>query len=391
LPQIAFLHHVGMDWVPFQRPRLPPADRVERYFQLARDAHWFSNEGPCVRLLCDRLAEYVGGSLDCTTASSGTLGLMVALRAALGPRTTRRHVIVPSFTYIASVSAILWTGLVPVFIDVAPDHWHLDPEQLEDVLRKNQGRVAAVLACSTFGCAPPRLVREAWEQACCAAEVPLIVDSAAGFGSRDEQDRPLGGQGVAEVFSFHATKPFAVGEGGAVFAADEALSERIARQTNFGLNDQRALADAPGLNAKMSEIHAATALAALDDFEVVLKARARRAAAIRAGLAEHGFGFQSGCEASAGQFVPALAPSETMRNDILQSAPAAHVELRTYHEPLHVMAGLSRFEAFGDLPVTRHLAARMLSVPLANDLTDGEISRIRALLTKPATRAIGQT
>jgi dTDP-4-amino-4,6-dideoxygalactose transaminase len=370
-----------MDWVRFQRPRLPSAEHVERYFMLARDAHWFSNEGPCVRLLCDRLAAYVGGSLQCTAVSSGTLGLMVALRAAVGAQPERREVIVPSFTYIASVSAILWTGLVPVFVDVASDHWHLDPEELKTALNEREGRVAAVLACSTFGCAPPRMVRRAWEQACSRAEVPLIVDSAAGFGSRDERNQLLGGQGVAEVFSFHATKPLAIGEGGAVFTADQALSERMARQTKFGLDAQRALTDQPGLNAKMSEIHAATALAALDDFETVLEARARRSVAIRAGLAEHGFAFQRGCETSAWQFVPTLASSATVRQDILDAARLARVELRTYHEPLHVMASLSSYETLGDLPVTRDLATRMLSLPLASDLTDDEISRIRALLT----------
>lgn len=373
-----------MDWVPFQRPRLPSADRVERYFKLARDEHWFSNEGPCARLLCDRLTRYVGGSLHCTAVSSGTLGLIVALRAAVGPRSSGREVIVPSFTYIASVSAILWAGLTPVFVDVAPGHWHLDPDQLAAALRERDSRVAAVLACSTFGCAPARSLTHEWERSCRGAGVPLIVDSAAGFGSRDEHDRPLGGQGVAEVFSFHATKPLAVGEGGAVLTSDVLLGERIARQSKFGLNPRRALSEAPGLNAKMSEIHAATALAALDDFDTVLDARASRSAAIRAGLTDEGFEFQSGCESSAWQFVPTLAATAAMRDEILGSAKAARVQLRTYHEPLHLMAALERHERVGDLHVTRDLAARTLSVPLANDLSEDEISRIRAVLMQRA-------
>jgi dTDP-4-amino-4,6-dideoxygalactose transaminase len=216
------------------------------------------------------------------------------------------------------------------------------------------------------------------------------VDSAAGFGSRDDQGQPLGGQGVAEVFSFHATKPLAVGEGGVVFAKDEELSGRIARQAKFGLDAQRALTDPPGMNAKMSEIHAATALAALDDFETVLQARARRSAAIRAGLAEQGFAFQSGCESAAWQFVPVLAPSAAVRQGILAAARSGRVELRTYHEPLHGMALLSRHETLGDLPVTRDLAGRMLSLPLANDMKDDEISRIRSLLIEPAEGRVGR-
>jgi dTDP-4-amino-4,6-dideoxygalactose transaminase len=309
---------------------------------------------------------------------------MVALRAAVGASSRGNEVIVPSFTYIATISAILWTGLRPVFVDVAPGHWHLDPEALDAALEERADRVAAVLACSTFGSAPPRTVREPWEEACKDAGVPLLIDSAAGFGSRDERGEPLGRQGVAEVFSFHATKPLAVGEGGAVFAAEQSLVERIAAQTRFGLDARRVLSNEPGLNAKMSEIHAAIALAALDEFEHVLVARARRSAAIRVGLGEYGFGSQQGCEGSAWQFVPLLAPNSSMREDILRAARLARVQIRTYHQPLHVLAQLGHYKTVGDLPVTRDLATRTISLPLANDLTEAEISLIRTVLIQPA-------
>jgi dTDP-4-amino-4,6-dideoxygalactose transaminase len=377
-----------MDWVvPFQRPQLPPAEKIESYFARSRAAHWFSNEGPCANLLCDRLASYVSGSLHCVAVGSGTLGLMVALRAAVETQPGRNEVLVPSFTYIASISAILWAGLVPVFVDVAPDHWHLDPQALEAALDERSSRVAAVLACSTFGCAPPLAVIKAWEAACQRAAVPLVVDSAAGFGSRDESGRPLGRQGVAEVFSFHATKPLAVGEGGAVFTADPDLAELIAQQTRFGLDDQRALAGVPGLNGKMSEIHAATALAALDGFDEVLMARAHRSAAIRVGLAERGFAFQLGCEDSAWQFVPVLAPNAQVRARVISTAQSAGVQIRTYHEPLHEMRPLSHYKTVGDLAITRDLGARSLSLPLANDLSEVEVAHIQCVLAGPAERA----
>src|SRR5439155_9147454 len=98
--------------------------------------------------------------------------------ACLGANPKPREVIVPSFTFIASVSAILWCNLEPVFVDVAPEHWHVDPSQLAAALDSRSSRVAAVLACSTFGAAPPVAVRDAWQVACQDAGVPLIVDSA---------------------------------------------------------------------------------------------------------------------------------------------------------------------------------------------------------------------
>jgi dTDP-4-amino-4,6-dideoxygalactose transaminase len=369
--------------VPFQRPTLPAADLVENYFARSRAASWFSNDGPCVTLLRDRLARYVGDGQYCVAVASGTLGLMVALRGAVEASPERRpplEVLVPSFTYIASISAILWSGLQPVFVDVAADHWNIDPVALETALRERSGKVAAVLACSTFGCAPPIAVRNSWEAACAAASIPLVVDSAAGFGSRDESGRPLGRQGIAEVFSFHATKPLAIGEGGAVMTADRELADRIARQTRFGLDGQRELAGSPGLNAKMSEIHAATALAALDGFDEVLSARSRRSRAMREGLVEQGFTFQLGCDGSAWQFVPVLARSPQARDRILREARAGGVQLRTYHEPLHMMPALEGYPRSGDLPVTLDLAGRALSLPLANDLTDDEIARVRSVL-----------
>jgi dTDP-4-amino-4,6-dideoxygalactose transaminase len=366
--------------VPFQRPQMPPRELVESYFELSRESHWYSNEGPCARLLSERLGAYVGAPACCAPVSSGTLGLMVALRAAVGPRPARTEVVVPSFTYIATVSAILWTGLQPVFVDVSPEHWHLDPPALAQALEERSDAVAAVLACSTFGTAPPAAVTAGWEAACETAGVPLVVDSAAGFGSRDERDRPLGLQGLAEVFSFHATKPFAIGEGGAVSTADAELAGAVKRQATFGLGEDRTLVGEPGLNAKMSELHAATALAQLDCFSDVLASRRARAAAIRAGLDGHGFAFQPGCESSASQFVALLAPDADSAARVLDRAAHAEIQLRSYHQPLHLQATLRGAPVAGGLEVTLDLARRSLSVPLANDLDDEEIARIRALL-----------
>jgi dTDP-4-amino-4,6-dideoxygalactose transaminase len=372
----------AVEWlVPFQRPQFPAAELIEAYFSQSRQSHWFSNEGPCVELLQDRVAERVGGARSCVAVSSGTLGLMVALRAAARREPRRTRVLVPSFTYIASVSAIVWCGLTPVFLDVAAGHWHLDPDALRSALDERHDQVAAVLACSTFGCAPPLAVRAAWESACADCEIPLIVDSAAGFGSCDEDGAPLGRQGVAEVFSFHATKPLAAGEGGAVLTHTPDLAERVACESRFGLDRDRQLTASPGVNAKMSELHAAAALAGLDGLDQVLAARSQRARAICAGLAEQDFELQEGHEQSAWQFVPVLAPTAAVRERILQAAAAERVQVRTYHDPLHAMPPLAEFERVGDLPVTVELASRSLSLPLANDLSEAEIDRVRRVLS----------
>jgi dTDP-4-amino-4,6-dideoxygalactose transaminase len=115
-----------------------------------------------------------------------------------------------------TLAAIRSCALLPLFVDVDPVHWHISEVALADAVERHRGELATVLACSAFGTAPEPAVRSAWAEVCHNAGLPLLVDSAAGFGSTDSAGQPLGLQGDAEVFSFHATKPLAAGEGGAV-------------------------------------------------------------------------------------------------------------------------------------------------------------------------------
>src|SRR3712207_3000798 len=133
----------------------------------------------------------------------------------------------------------------------------MDPTALETALRAHAGAVAGVLACATFGTPPPDAIRRAWRAACAEHGAPLLLDSAPGFGARDEHGRRLGTQGETEVFSFHATKPFAVGEGGVVVTGNAEIANRVSRIVNFGLDPGTRTSGVVGLNAKMSELHAA--------------------------------------------------------------------------------------------------------------------------------------
>ena len=140
----------------------------------------------------------------------GTLGSGVRRpQSAAGPGAGQ---FLPSFTF-PDRAAALWNGLEPRLVDVEPRHWHLDPVALERELSALDGKVAVVLAVSSFGTPPPTAVRERWERACAQTGVPLVVDSAAGFGGLAADGRAIGAQGDVEVVSFHATKPFAIGEG----------------------------------------------------------------------------------------------------------------------------------------------------------------------------------
>jgi dTDP-4-amino-4,6-dideoxygalactose transaminase len=325
-------------------------------------------------MLAERLEAYVAGGVHCVPVASGTDGIVAALQALALP--DRPHVIVPSFTFIATLIAPRRCGLHPVFCDVDDRSWHMDPSALRATLEALGDSVAAVLPVSTFGAAPPIDLRDGLSSCCSEAGVPMIVDSAAGFGARDEAGAPLGRQGLAEVFSFHATKPFGIGEGGAVMTTDPDVAERVRRLVNFDFDAKRVPQSDRGLNGKLSELHAATGLAVLDVFEAILEARRTRAARLRYRLSSLSLTFQAGCEGSSWQFVPALAPERETRDRVLAHCASAGVETRRYYEPLH------SFEAFADVPapagleVTESIAARALSLPLASDMPAESIEHV---------------
>ena len=302
---------------------------------------------------------------------------MVAMAALLSEDADARPLIaMPSYTFVATLNAVLWCGRKPLFVDVESDSWHMDPAALAHAAEQHGDRIAAVLACSTFGVPPSPEAVAGWQQTSDSLGVALLVDSAAGFGAIDAAGTPLGRNGAAEVFSFHATKPLAIGEGGAIATRSTVLAQRFARLANFGLESPGRVSDPRGLNAKMSELHGAVGLAALEQFDSQLQARRARAAEIQTRLRPSGYGFQRAPPTCAWQFVPALAPSPSARDRALTLAAEREIELRTYHHPLHrTPAFVGRGERMS-LPVTEELASRALSLPMAADLTDDEVDAI---------------
>jgi dTDP-4-amino-4,6-dideoxygalactose transaminase len=352
----------------FQAPRLPPIEAVAAYFARSEEIRWYSNFGPCHALLVERLEARLAG-LRCVPLCNGTLALTLAIRALAGrTRNAADEVLMPSFTFVAVINAVLWAGLRPVFVDVEPDSWHMAPDALASALAAREGTVRLVLACSTFGFPPPATVRDQWAALAAQAGVPLLVDSAAGFGAVADDGQVLGGQGDAEVFSLHATKPFAIGEGGLLTTADEELAETAQCLSNFGITAGN-VDQAGGINAKLAEWPAATALVVLDGYDDILVARRETANVMLEALAPLGFVGQRGARLGAWQFVPMLAPTTAVRDAVLKVAIDRGIELRTYYQPLHQMPAFRDVPCEGGLDTTAALAGRALSLPMANDLS----------------------
>ncbi len=363
--------------VPFLRPQLPPLTAVQEYYRLAEDARFYSNGGPCERLLRERLSAYLDGAFT-IPVNNATSGIMVALLGAVHQAGTRDRplVVVPSYTFAATAGAVDALGHRPLFVDVDPDGWQIDPSALESALAEHGADVAAVLVTHTFGVPPATGLEERWVAACAAHGVPLVVDAAAGFGAVDAGGVRAGTNPGTHVFSFHATKPFGIGEGGLVTTRDAELAGLFDGIRQFGFAQGR-LASLPGLNAKLDELHSAVALAVLDDFERVLTARRAVAEHYRLHLEPAGFGFQSGSAGGTWQAGYLQAPSPETRDALLLAGREQGVGITAnYERPLHRHPAFANGVVHGDLAVTDRLASCALALPMANDLTEDEQARV---------------
>lgn len=364
-----------MQHIRFQLPELPSLTDAQIYWSASEESRWFSNGGPTLALLVSRLEAYMGRGLHAIPVSSATAGLLVALRAVAAPG-SGRYVIVPSYTFAATAAIVRWAGFEPLFVDVDVDEWHTDPNSLAAALETHPKEIAAAVLCATYGSAPSLRVSADWTRLCADHGIGLVIDSAAGFGSRGQDGEPLGSLGDVEIFSFHATKPFAIGEGGVVFTSRADLADQIRRLCNFGFSERRLVEGSIGVNAKMDELHAALALCVLDRFDVILSARQRYAARLRESLAPSGYQFQWGGPTSAHQFLPMLCRSREARDALICRATEQNIEFRAYFsDPLHTMPAFAQ-DARQPLRVTENLAARVVCLPIFNMMEDDVIDRL---------------
>lgn len=383
--------HTARDRLPAFRPQLPPADRLLPYLQRIDATRVYSNRGPLVWDLEIRLAEAMGLPAHAVhTAASGTLALALAILAHAGrgnPAGPRPLALVPSLTFVATAQAAELCGYRPVFVDVDPACWTVDPAAL--AAHPALAQAGLVLAAAPYGVLPDLAGLERLQA---ATGVPVVVDAAAGFEALCDAPGSASAT-VPMVLSFHATKSFSTGEGGAVIWDCEDARLRLVRIANFGFLGTRE-ARGPGLNAKMSEYHAAVGLAMLDDLGPRRQAQARVAA--RYGQAAAAAGLRGRLHLPPG-ISPAYALYEAADVAACDRAAAALeaacIDSRRWYgrgvdrEPWYAaqppanVPSEPRSEPPADpLPVTRDLCDRLLGLPTAPDLDAAAIARIAAAL-----------
>jgi dTDP-4-amino-4,6-dideoxygalactose transaminase len=373
--------------IPFIRPSFPsPAELAEDFAEIV-DTNWYTNFGPKERQFAHALGEYLGPHLQVATFANGTAALIAAIHVTIGPGTRDRYLLMPSFTFIAVAQAALWAGYRPWFIDIDPDTWQPSAPSARAVLECSRDRVAGILLTNAFGVGNPKV--GAWEDLAAEWELPIVLDSAAGFGSMYAEGERVGGRGACEIFSFHATKTFAVGEGGALVSRDPQVVKQAYQFQNFGFAGARECTQL-GINAKLQELNAAIGLRQLVGLDRRIAGRRSVFDCYRAELTCAGLRFQPNAEASSLQCGSALCSSAIHTAAVLASLGEHAIQARNYYNPpLHVhpyLVANRELVELADLPVTKHICSRIVSLPIHDNMASDDLARVVAAVQKASSQ-----
>ena len=365
--------------VPLTQVVVPDRQRLTHRIEGILDSGMLT-AGQTVRELEERAADFLEVPHVVAVASC-TTGLMLVMQAleATGP------VVMPSFTFSATAHAAAWAGGRPIFADVEPTSLTLD---VDDATSRLAG-ASALMATHVYGtpCAVERI-----DDVAAAAGVAVVYDAAHALGSR-RRGRPIGGFGTAEVFSMSPTKVAPAGEGGLVATRDGDLAERVRLARNYGNPgdyDCRVI----GLNARMSELHAAVGLASLAELPQRV---IRRNELVRI--------FHERVEGVPGVRIPTVDPADlsTFKDltlvideqlfgldvSTLSAAVAAEgVDTRRYfYPPVHRQRAYAHLGVPPALPVTDALAPRVLTLPLWSHMSDDIVRQLADLVVRCSASA----
>ena len=378
LPVVATSGRAGEGVLPLH-PLLPSVNRLVPYLSRIDAARIYTNHGPLSAEFERRLASHLGlptGGLAC--ASSGTAALIGSILATAGQATANRpFALMPAFTFVATAVAAERCGYQVCLADIDADTWMLDPERLMDHPALEQ--VGVVLPVAPFGRPVPQ---EAWLAFRERTGIPIVIDAAASFDRLEEAPERFIGV-IPVVLSFHATKSFGTGEGGAVVSTNVNVVPLVVQALNFGFYTARDSQSA-SINGKISEYHAAVGLAELDGWTEKRAAMLAVIDCYRRCLNQVGL---------ADSFVG--APDISLSYALFQCRDAteagrvqAALRRRGVGTRLWYGTGLHRQTHFAtlyfreNLTVTEDVAPRILGLPMAPDLSESQIKRIVGILSE---------
>ena len=382
--------------VPLLVPDLPDRHALMPYLERMDEARQYSNFGPLAvdleRQLARIFSDRAGAPVHVTTVSSATLGLELALCSmGLAPGS---RVLVPAFTFVATATAVIRAGFLPVIADIDEESWMLTPAIADAAFEVEP--FEAALPVAAFGQPHPA---GAWEEFSRRRGIPVLIDAAGAYGSQWAG----AGAGVSIVFSLHTTKSLPAGEGGLVVSADDEFIRQVRQRSNFGINLDKTrpvavgLTDMLGTNAKLSEYHAAVGLASLARWAE--RAAVRRSLMERIVVALDAASHPAGSQASsivwqgpAAIAAPTLLcvrwPGAGLADELEQECARQGVMTRRWYQPLlhlHPLAeGCARHLP---TPTADRLASELIGLPFFPDMTEAQIALLADCVTRVARGA----
>ncbi|MEO1925035.1 MAG: DegT/DnrJ/EryC1/StrS family aminotransferase, partial [Gammaproteobacteria bacterium] len=353
-------------------PQLPQTAQLIPYLQQIDQVRWYSNHGILVKQFESRLAHHFKLEQNSVlSTSSGSSALIGAILATAGLAQTQQPLaLCPSYTYIATVSALCLCGYQPYFVDVDSDQWQLQAQSLLD--HPQLQKVGIVVPVGIYG--RPVLQKD-WLTFQQRTGIPVVIDMAAGFDSLSVyRNQTLGP--IATIISLHATKVFSSAEGGVVLTTNTTIREKCRHIINAGYASDRRIVEL-GFNARMSEYHAAIGLAELDGWSQ------KRQAYIAVAERYHIMAMKYKIEANmiiandyASSYVLFLTHTDEQATLIVQALHRHHIDSRFWYG-----SGIHREPIFQErtrdkLPITEALAPRLIGLPCYVDLSRPQIDNI---------------
>lgn len=357
------------------QPYLPPLDEFVPYLEQIWNNKVLTNGGPFHQQLEEALCKYLGVE-HLSLFSNGTIALITALQAL---RITG-DVITTPYTFVATAHSLLWNGLTPVFADIDPKTFNLDPSKIEAAITP---ATTAIMPVHCYG-NPCDVI--AIQKIADTYNLKVIYDAAHAFGVKDQGGSILR-YGDLSVLSFHATKAFNTFEGGAIISPDAKTKQHIDHLKNFGIVDEVTVV-AAGINGKMSEVNAGFGLLQLHHMDHVIKRRKILDATYREILKDViGIRFLEYETTAIPNFsyFPILIEEDypISRDELYNHLKAEQVFTRRYFYPL--ISEFPLYRSFtsarrDNLPAASDMAQRVLCLPMYPTLADESIEKITKII-----------
>lgn len=353
-------------------PNLPPLENFQDYLKEIWDSKWLTNNGKFHQQFEKELADYLGVRYI-SLFTNGTLGLLTALQAL---RITGEVITTP-YTFVATIHALHWNGIKPVFVDIEPEYCNINPEKIESAITNN---TTAILPVHVYGnpCDIEKI-----QQIADTYGLKIIYDAAHAFNVKHKGHSILNHDDLS-VLSFHATKVFNTMEGGAIICQDEKIKKRIDYLKNFGFANETTVV-APGINAKMTEFQSALGILQLKEINKMIQARKKVALEYKRKLGNIS-GILRLKEMPSAEinysYFPIFIDAEKYgktRDEIYKLYRDNNIFVRRYFYPL-----VSSFPMYknlpsaspNNLPVANQIANQVLCLPIYPNLKSIDIDRI---------------